>query len=154
MVNTLIKFLITLFILINLYTPKAMAYSENFKQCFYLLTESTSENDLNEDLKILNDNGISTFILINPNEHIKKNIIDVVKSFENEENFNVLIENTNNLENSYFGVKEYDEEIRLSGLYNIENNKFIYSIYDKNTEKGNKEKFNYINNLEKKFFLT
>lgn len=127
MANILIKIGTAIILFINLYNPVVVkADTENIKQSFYVITENTNEKSLNENLNLLKENEIPTFVIIDSNENIKKNIIEVLKEFQDENNLGIILENSGNLERSSFVVKGYNTKLKLSGICSIEEHKLIY----------------------------
>lgn len=126
MVNILIKVVVILMVFVNLYSPIVKADSGNLKQCFYIIKEYQNSKDLNEDLDSLNNMKIPVFAVIDPNENISKNVIDVLERLQRETKLDILLENKERLEKSYFAVKGYSDKLQLSGLCHIQGDKLSY----------------------------
>ncbi|VYT79683.1 hypothetical protein [Clostridium tertium] len=126
MANMLIKIGTAIILFMNLFTQVARADSGNLKQCFYIVTEDKNSKDLYEDLNLINSKDIPVLVVIDPDDNINKKNIDVLKTLQDEINLDVILENDKNLEKSYFVIKGYDKELRLSGLCEIQNDKLLY----------------------------
>lgn len=126
MANTLIRIVVVSLLFFNLYNPMVRAEGENLKQGFYLIKDHTRSKDLISDMKILEDMNIPVFLVIDSDEKIEKTVINTVSKTQKDKQVQVLLEDSNNLEKSYFRVKNFDKDIKLSGLYRIEKGQLTY----------------------------
>lgn len=126
MANILIKFTTVLVLIINLFTSVVNADSKSLKQCFYIISEDKKSKDIYEDLKLIKDEEIPVFVVIDPNYNIDNKVIETLEGLQNEGNIGIVLENVKSIETSYFAVKGYDKKLKISGLCNIENNKLDY----------------------------
>lgn len=126
MASTLIKLATILTLVINLYNPVTKAQGKNFKQSFYIVEEGQHSQDIYEDLTCLIHMDIPVIVAIDPNLNINKNVVDILGRLQKDERLNIILKDSINLEKTYFLVKGYNKDLKISGLYNIEKDKLNY----------------------------
>lgn len=110
----------------------------NLKQCFYIIEPEQTSEEIHKDIITLYDLSIPVIMLIDPNDNIHNNVIKTLEKLQEDKQLSLLIKETENMDKSYFLVKEYDKRLIISGRYYqtdsqvvyLGNNEIVFNIVD------------------------
>lgn len=124
MVNILTKIIVFILFFINLCSPIVESKDKNIKQCFYNIEDGKS---LSEDLLILSERKIPTFVIIDPYEKLDKVTLNLLEKYQEDDGLKIVLKNHAKLEKSRFVIKEYNKNLSISGIVDVESNKLVYT---------------------------